>query len=235
MGNCITLDPIFLWWLVVYDIVATYDGNIAHVYINGVDSSGNDPRWAVPMSGNNYNTSIGYAEYGLGYLNGSMLACRLYNRSLSSAEVLQNYNNDLWRYKATPTILWTNPADITYGTALSSTQLNASASVPGSFVYIPPSGTILSAGTHSLHADFTPTDTANYTTTSKRSHNQCFRKPSIPIANFIANVTSGPAPLSVQFNDSSINATAWPGLWGWSDIYGSESKPYVYFPWNLHR
>ena len=82
----------------VYDIVATYDGNIAHVYVNGVDSSGNDPIWAVPMSGNNYNASIGYAEYGLGYLNGSMLACRLYNRALTSSEVQQNYLNDKWRY-----------------------------------------------------------------------------------------------------------------------------------------
>jgi len=27
--------------------------------------------------------------------------------------------------KATPTINWSNPADITYGTALSTTQLNA--------------------------------------------------------------------------------------------------------------
>ena len=65
--------------------------------------------------------------------------------------------------KATPLITWSNPADITYGTALSGTQLNASASVPGSFVYTPASGTVLSAGTHTLHVDFTPTDTANYT------------------------------------------------------------------------
>ena len=34
----------------------------------------------------------------------------------------------------TPLITWSNPADIIYGTALSSTQLNAVASVPGTFV-----------------------------------------------------------------------------------------------------
>jgi len=70
--------------------------------------------------------------------------------------------------KATPTITWANPADITYGTGLSATQLNASASVPGSFVYTPPSGTKLNAGAgQNLHADFTPTDTANYNNAAK--------------------------------------------------------------------
>jgi YVTN family beta-propeller protein len=66
----------------------------------------------------------------------------------------------------TPKITWSNPADITYGTKLSGTQLDASASVPGTFVYTPPSGTVLSAGTHTLDVSFTPTDTANYTTVS---------------------------------------------------------------------
>ena len=39
--------------------------------------------------------------------------------------------------KATPTITWATPAGIIYGTALSATQLNATASVPGTFVYTP--------------------------------------------------------------------------------------------------
>ena len=38
------------------------------------------------------------------------------------------------------------PADITYGTALSATQLNATANVPGTFVYTPVAGTVLNAG-----------------------------------------------------------------------------------------
>jgi hypothetical protein len=64
--------------------------------------------------------------------------------------------------KATPVITWANPAAITYGTALSSTQLNASANVAGSFVYTPAAGTVLAVGTHTLSTAFTPTDTANY-------------------------------------------------------------------------
>jgi len=66
--------------------------------------------------------------------------------------------------KATPTITWATPAAITYGTALSAAQLNATASVPGTFVYAPVAGTVLGAGQQTLTATFTPTDSANYTT-----------------------------------------------------------------------
>jgi hypothetical protein len=66
--------------------------------------------------------------------------------------------------KATPVITWNNPANITFGTPLSSTQLNATANTPGTFVYNPPAGTVLNVGTHQLSVTFTPTDTANYTT-----------------------------------------------------------------------
>ena len=66
--------------------------------------------------------------------------------------------------KITPTITWPTPVAITYGTALSSTQLNATASVVGSYVYDPASGTVPTAGTHTLSVSFTPTDTTNYYT-----------------------------------------------------------------------
>jgi hypothetical protein len=67
--------------------------------------------------------------------------------------------------KATPTITWANPADITYGTALDGTQLDAAASVPGTFAYTPAAGTVLGAGSgQTLSATFTPTDTVDYNT-----------------------------------------------------------------------
>src|SRR5205823_9085 len=70
--------------------------------------------------------------------------------------------------KTTPAITWNNPADISYGTALGGTQLNATASVAGTFVYTPAAGTVLSAGnSQTLHVDFTPSDTTNYNSASK--------------------------------------------------------------------
>ena len=52
----------------------------------------------------------------------------------------------LWQWQApaagpvTPTITWADPASISYGTALSSAQLDATASVPGTFSLQPGGG-----------------------------------------------------------------------------------------------
>jgi len=66
--------------------------------------------------------------------------------------------------KSTPTITWATPAPITSGTALSATQLDATASVPGTFVYSPAAGTVPPVGTDTLSVTFTPTDTTTYNT-----------------------------------------------------------------------
>ena len=65
---------------------------------------------------------------------------------------------------ATPSLTWPAPAAITYGTALSAAQQNASSTVAGAFTYLPASGVVLTAGTQALTATFTPTDTVDYTT-----------------------------------------------------------------------
>ncbi|KAF0187908.1 MAG: hypothetical protein FD165_2873, partial [Gammaproteobacteria bacterium] len=79
-----------------------------------------------------------------------------------------NYNNATATVTLTvnsrqnPVITWPVPAAITYGTALSATQLNATASVPGTFAYTPAAGTVLNAGTQALSLVFTPNDTTAY-------------------------------------------------------------------------
>jgi len=63
---------------------------------------------------------------------------------------------------AAPLLTWTNPSPITYGTTLSSTQLNASANVPGTFAYAPTNGAMLNCGTNTLSVAFSPTDSLDY-------------------------------------------------------------------------
>jgi hypothetical protein len=61
-----------------------------------------------------------------------------------------------------PVITWPTPATITYGTPLSTVQLDATTSVAGSFTYVPPSGTVLNAGSQTLTVNFNPSDTTDY-------------------------------------------------------------------------
>ncbi len=68
----------------------------------------------------------------------------------------------------TPIITWATPGAIIYGTALGATQLNATASVPGTFAYTPAAGTVLAAGSQPLSVTFTPTDTTNYTSAAAK-------------------------------------------------------------------
>ena len=63
-------------------------------------------------------------------------------------------------------VSWTNPPSVTYGAALGPGQLNASANVPGSFVYTPASGTVLNTGSNTLSVLFTPADPTDYLSAS---------------------------------------------------------------------
>jgi uncharacterized protein (TIGR02145 family) len=70
--------------------------------------------------------------------------------------------------KSDPVITWVNPADVVNWTALSLTQLNATANVPGTFVYTPGLGIALSSGDNQeLKVEFTPTDIAKYNVVNK--------------------------------------------------------------------
>jgi Flp pilus assembly CpaE family ATPase len=105
--------------------------------------------------------------------------------------------------KATPSLTWRKPAPIAYGTALSAAQLNATASVPGKFVYIPPVGAVLSAGTHTPSVIFTPTDSTNYTAVQA----------AVPLTvTKSASIINWPAPAPIAYGTAlsaeQLNATA---------------------------
>jgi hypothetical protein len=121
------------------------------------------------------------------------------------------------RNMGTPVITWANPANIVYGTPLGATQLNATADVPGAFTYTPDTGAILDAGTHTLHVDFTPTDTTNYANASKDvSITVTQAAPVITWAN-PANIVYG-TPLSA----TQLNATAdMPGAFTYTPTSGA--------------
>jgi len=63
---------------------------------------------------------------------------------------------------ARPSVSWIPPASISAGTPLSASELNATASVPGTFSYKPALGEVLPVGKHSLTVTLTPGDSMNY-------------------------------------------------------------------------
>jgi hypothetical protein len=83
------------------------------------------------------------------------------NHRLTNYSITLN-NGTLTVLSVGSTVIWTNPLPIVYGTPLGTNRLNATASVPGAFVYTPTSGTVLNAGTNTLSVVFTPTDTNDY-------------------------------------------------------------------------
>src|SRR5260370_5238756 len=99
-------------------------------------------------------------------------------------------------------ITWNNPANIPYGTALSTTQLNATASVPGNLVYTPAVGTIPAAGTDTLSVTFTPTDTTNYSSVTKTVSLIVTQAAPVITCNNTANITYGTVLSSTQLNST---------------------------------
>jgi sugar lactone lactonase YvrE len=97
--------------------------------------------------------------------------------------------------RATSVLTWSNPSPITYGTALTTNQLNATANVPGSFAYTPTNGSVLNAGTNLLSVIFTPSDAMDYTSAS----------------DTVSLVVSPPAPVTLQFSTlDNLLILAWP-------------------------
>lgn len=119
-------------------------------------------------------------------------------------------------------LTWANPTTITYGTKLGAAQLNATATVPGTFDYSPPLGTCLAAGTHTLRVLFSPNDFGTY----------CFANASVqitvakatPVVNWTnpANIVYG-TPL----DGTQLNATA-----SWVECSGPVTVPggFTYSP-----
>ena len=113
--------------------------------------------------------------------------------------------------KGVVTLTWATPAPIVYGTPLSGTQLNATANQPGTMVYTPDAGAILSAGNQPLSVAFTPTDT-NYAAATASVTLTIQPKPAsvTPDPNGKSYGAADPAPLTGTLSGflASDNVTA---------------------------
>ena len=105
---------------------------------------------------------------------------------------------------AKPVITWSTPAAVPAGTALSYTQLDATSSVAGTFVYSPAAGTLLTAtGSDTLSVTFTPTDTADYTTATATVSLTVNK--GIPVITWAA---PGPVAAGTALSSAQLDASA---------------------------
>jgi len=153
---------------------STYLGSVTFTATVASSSTGTTPTGTVQFNidgsnvGSPVTLSSGTATYTTSTLTaGSHTVIAVYTPGSTSFVASTSANFTQIVNKATPTITWATPSPITYGTALSSTQLNAGSTVAGTFVYTPASGTVLTAGTQTLSVTLTPTDTTDYATATQ--------------------------------------------------------------------
>jgi hypothetical protein len=97
-----------------------------------------------------------------------------------------------------PVITWPTPPSLSVTDPLSSTQLNATASTSGVFIYTPAFGTFLPLGNATLSLTFVPTDTVNFKSTS-RTVSLVVTSPPAPVAASVtctATLVSGKIVMS---------------------------------------
>jgi hypothetical protein len=108
-------------------------------------------------------------------------------------------------------ITWSTPAALTYGAALGSDQLNATATVggtaiPGIFTYSHAHGTVLGVGSTTLSVGFVPTDTTNYNSVPSTTVSQSvIVAPQLITWNSVLSIltTTNPATIPTAVTDGS--------------------------------
>jgi hypothetical protein len=116
-------------------------------------------------------------------------------------------------------LAWATPAAISYGTALSGTQLDATDNKSGTFVYSPATGTVLAAGVHTLSVTFTPNNNqyAVETATVQLTVNQEATAITWPTPT---PITYGTALSGFQLDATSSSGTVSVPLSKYYNVYG---------------
>jgi TonB family protein len=157
-------------------------------------------RWATPLRGLDKNTA------------------QLDSENDEPANIAILASTDV---RTRPSITWPTPGLITYGNKLNFTQLNATASVEGTFVYAPEPGHLLPAGTHTLKVIFTPAESGSYAPQQSA------------VSIVVAKATpalSWPTPAGIIYgnllSDAQLNASASvPGRFDYSPAPGEVLPP----------
>ena len=178
-----------------------------------VGGSGNTCAAGSLASGASCFVGAQFAPTAVGSLTGTAI---IVDNTLGIAGTSQNIPLSGTATQATPAITWPTPAAITYGVALSGTQLNASSTVAGTFSYSPAGG-VLTAGSHLLSVTFTPTDGTDYTTATSSV--------TLTVNQATQAITFTPPPSVVLYGVAPIALSATGGASGNAVVFSVLSGP----------
>lgn len=114
-----------------------------------------------------------------------------------------------------PTITWATPVAIQEATPLGTTQLNALASVPGTYTYSPAAAAVLPVGKHTLKVTFVPTD-PKFETIETTVEIEVLAKARVTWANPAA-IVEGTALSGTQLNATG----SVPGVFTYAPVAGT--------------
>jgi hypothetical protein len=77
----------------IYHFVSTYDGNTIRIFINGIESgTGLSQTGTIEANTQGLTTGVRFQRGSDSFFTGNIFINRIYNRALSSTEILQNFN-----------------------------------------------------------------------------------------------------------------------------------------------
>ncbi|HXP07542.1 MAG TPA: hypothetical protein VN828_03555, partial [Acidobacteriaceae bacterium] len=164
--------------------------------------------------------SVSFTPKGVGPFSGSLVLVDNNQNAVGPTYATQSIALSGTGVGAAAPIAWTTPAAISYGTPLSSTQLNASSTVAGTFAYSPAAGTVLNAGSQVLSVTFTPADSVDYSATTAIT--SIVVSPAAPGLSFAPTPTRvyGAAPFAVTATSRSSGAVTYAVVSGPATITG---------------
>jgi len=121
----------------------------------------------------------------------------------------------------TPTITWATPAAITYPAAISATQLNATANIPGTFAYTPAASTVLNAGSQTLSVKFTPTDYTDFAPQTQTVQLQVNQEAQTITFPTVPTQTYGGGPVTLGASATSTLAVSYAVTSGPATVVGN--------------
>ena len=192
-------------------------------------TTSSDPESVAP--GSECTVSLSFAPTNTGSFSGSLT----YQANVGGRSQF-GFNLNGKGIATIPNITWPAQASIAYGTPLSATQLNASASyngqaVPGTFVYNPTLGAVLSAGNHTLSVQFTPS-VGGYSSAAASVTITVTKVPLIIVADSFSRPYGSPNPTFTASYIGLVNGDSPALLYGYLafSTEATQQFPWGYYP-----